>query len=130
MLGLSDAGAHASQLCDANFPTHLLSYWTREKGVLSLEQAVWRLTGQPADVYRLADRGRVGRGLRGRPGRLRPGHGRPARTQERVHDLPGGADRLIARSRGIEHVWVGGTAIRRDGEDLEAHPGQVIKPHA
>ena len=39
VLGLSDAGAHASQLCDACFSTHVLGHWVREKGVLSLEQA-------------------------------------------------------------------------------------------
>src|SRR5205085_554494 len=63
VLGLSDAGAHASQLCDACFSTHLLSHWTREKGVLSLEQAVWRLTGQPAQIFGIADRGVVKEGL-------------------------------------------------------------------
>jgi hypothetical protein len=43
-----------------------------------------------------------------------------------VWDLPAGADRLIARSIGIEHVWVNGTAIRRDGEDLDARPGTLL----
>ena len=46
---------------------------------------------------------------------------------ERVWDLPAGADRLIARSRGIEHVWVNGTAIRRAGEDLDALPGALLR---
>jgi N-acyl-D-aspartate/D-glutamate deacylase len=45
LLGLSDAGAHASQLCDAVFSTHLLEHWVRETGTLPLEKAVWRLTG-------------------------------------------------------------------------------------
>src|SRR5690606_7380215 len=57
LLGLSDAGAHTSQLCDANYSTHLLGHWSRDTGVLPLEQAVWRLTGHPAKVYGLADRG-------------------------------------------------------------------------
>ena len=46
---------------------------------------------------------------------------------ERVHDLPAGADRLIARSRGIHHVWVNGTPIVRDGADLGAQPGKVLR---
>ena len=50
VLGLSDAGAHASQLCDACFSTHLLGHWVREKGVLSLEKAVRMLTSRPAEV--------------------------------------------------------------------------------
>jgi N-acyl-D-aspartate/D-glutamate deacylase len=49
VLGLSDAGAHASQLCDACFSTHLLGYWVREKGVLSLEEGVRTLTSRPAE---------------------------------------------------------------------------------
>jgi N-acyl-D-aspartate/D-glutamate deacylase len=51
MIGLSDAGAHASQLCDAGAPTELLGKWVRDKQVLSLEQAVYRLTGQAAAVF-------------------------------------------------------------------------------
>src|SRR5439155_17102849 len=59
LLGLSDAGAHASQLCDACFSTHLLEHWMREKGVLTLEQAVHRLTGHAAGVFRIEGRGRL-----------------------------------------------------------------------
>ena len=47
---------------------------------------------------------------------------------ERVFDLPAGADRLIVHSRGIEHVWVNGTAIRTDGKDVDdAHPGVLMR---
>jgi N-acyl-D-aspartate/D-glutamate deacylase len=127
VLGLSDAGAHASQLCDACFSTHLLQHWVRDKGVLTLEEAVWRLTGHAAQVFQLA-----GRGL------IREGHAADlvafdpdtvgVDELERVWDLPAGADRLIARSRGIEHVWVNGTAVRLDGKDVDdAHPGVVIR---
>ena len=56
LLGLSDAGAHTSQLCDANYSTWLLSHWCRDLGVLTLEQAVWRLTGHPAEVLGVVGR--------------------------------------------------------------------------
>ena len=59
MVGLSDAGAHASQLCDACAPTDLLGRWVREKGVLSLEEGVRRLTSQllsEADLVKFARR--------------------------------------------------------------------------
>ena len=62
MLGLSDAGAHASQLCDASFSTHLLGHWVRDKGVLTLEEAVHKLTQQPAEVFGLTDRGLLAEG--------------------------------------------------------------------
>ncbi len=63
ILGLSDAGAHASQLCDACFSTHLWSHWTREKGVLGLGQAGSLLTSRSADVFGIRDRGRLEVGL-------------------------------------------------------------------
>lgn len=129
VLGLSDAGAHASQLCDANFSTHLLSVWCRERGVLTLEQAVWRLSGQAADVFRVEDRGRIAEGLVADLVAFDPDTV-ASEPQERVWDLPAGADRLIARSRGIEHVWVNGTAIRREGEDLDARPGVLLRAGA
>jgi N-acyl-D-amino-acid deacylase len=127
LLGLSDAGAHASQLCDACFSTHLLEHWVRETGVLTLEQAVWRLTGHTAGVFRLEGRGQVREGCAADLVAVDPdtvGVG----DLERVWDLPAGADRLIARSRGIEAMWVNGTAVRIDGKDVDgARPGVLIR---
>jgi N-acyl-D-aspartate/D-glutamate deacylase len=116
VLGLSDAGAHASQLCDACFSTHLLGHWVREKGTLGLEQAVRMLTSRPAEVFGLAERGRL---VRGWPADVvvfdegRVGAG-PLR---RVYDQPGGADRLVSDGLGIDAVIVAGQPIRRDGKD-------------
>ncbi|MBK9178763.1 MAG: amidohydrolase family protein [Acidimicrobiales bacterium] len=126
VLGLSDAGAHASQLCDACFSTHLLGHWVRERQVLTLEEAVWRLSGQPARVFRVAGRGRIAEGFAADlvafdPATVGPG------PLERVHDLPGGADRLVARGVGVHDVWVNGTAIRRRGDDLPARPGALVR---
>ena len=126
VLGLSDAGAHASQLCDANFSTHLLGEWVRNRGTLTLEQAVWRLSGQAAEVFRLEGRGRLVEGGAADLVAFDPDTV-GSEPLERVWDLPAGADRLIARSTGIEHVWVNGTAIRRDGEDLDARPGALLR---
>ena len=130
LLGLSDAGAHASQLCDANYATHLLAHFWRDRGDLTLESAVWRLTGHPAQVYGLADRGRIAAGLIADLVAFDPatvGTG-PA---ERVADFPAGADRLVAHSTGIEHVWVAGTAIRRDGVDRPGvRPGRLLRDFA
>jgi N-acyl-D-aspartate/D-glutamate deacylase len=131
LLGLSDAGAHTSQLCDADFATWLLQHWWRETGALSLEKAVWRLTGQPAAFLGLADRGRLAAGAAADVVAFDPervGTGPP----ERVRDLPAGADRLVARSTGIEHVWVAGVPTRRDGVDRPSAgpeaPGRVLRP--
>ena len=56
-LGLSDAGAHVDQLCDAPLPTDLLGTWVRERQVMPLERAVRKLTGEPADMFGFVRRG-------------------------------------------------------------------------
>ncbi len=117
LLGLSDAGAHTSQLCDANYATHLLSHWWRDKQAISLEKAVWRLTGQPAEVYGLTGRGRLAAGAVADVVVFDPDTVGTTRAR-RVRDFPAGADRLVADSTGIAHVWVGGVRTRRDGEQL------------
>jgi len=127
VLGLSDAGAHASQLCDACFSTHLLGHWVRERGVLSIEQAVWRLTGHPASVFRLRDRGLIREGFAADLVAFDPATVAPEPLQ-RVHDLPAGADRLVARARGIETAWVNGIPVLDGGELVAgAAPGVVLR---
>ncbi|MEY2430680.1 MAG: hypothetical protein QOC92_405, partial [Acidimicrobiaceae bacterium] len=127
VIGLSDAGAHASQICDACFSTHLLGHWVRELGAISLEQGVHRLTAHAANVFRIPDRGVL------RPGAFADLCTFDADTVgvgsvDRVFDLPAGADRLLARSTGIEHVWVNGQATRLDGKDIDgARPGRLIR---
>ena len=125
LLALSDAGAHASQLCDACYTTDLLGGWVRERGSISLERAVWHLTGNPAARFGLTRRGRIAPGLAADLVAFDPATV-AAGALERVHDLPAGADRLISRSTGVEHVWVAGTPIRRNGADTDARPGTVL----
>src|SRR5260221_185143 len=130
VLGLSDAGAHASQLCDACQATYLLGRWVREKQALSLEQAVRMLTSRPAEVFGIADRGRLAEGWPADvvvfdPAAIGAG---PLR---RIHDFPGGANRLVSDASGIDAVIVNGTVLRRDGSDaLDPDgklPGQLLR---
>jgi N-acyl-D-aspartate/D-glutamate deacylase len=130
MLGLSDAGAHASQLCDACFSTDLLARYVREKQVLSLEAAVRLLTSRSAEVFGLHDRGRLAPGLAGDVVIFDPDTV-GCSGLERVNDLPGGADRLISRATGISAVIVNGTVIREQGRDTVEPdgplPGQLLR---
>jgi N-acyl-D-aspartate/D-glutamate deacylase len=115
ILGLGDGGAHTSQLCDSAFPLHLLGHFVRERGDFPIEFAVWRLTGHPADVFGIPDRGR-----------LSPNYFAdicvfdPETVDEgplqRVYDQPAGAERLIKEPVGIEHVIVNGQFIRKSGQ--------------
>jgi N-acyl-D-amino-acid deacylase len=127
LLGLSDAGAHATQLCDACYSTYLLGYWVRDRKALSLEDAIWRLTAHPAQAFRIAGRGLVKEGYFADLVAFDPAT-IGSRPVERVQDQPGGTDRLIARSTGVEHTWINGVAVRRDGQDVAAvAPGRMLR---
>ena len=58
-LGLADAGAHVGQIMDASQPTFFLTYWIRERQRWSIEEAIRRLTVDTADLFGIADRGRL-----------------------------------------------------------------------
>jgi N-acyl-D-aspartate/D-glutamate deacylase len=124
VLGLSDAGAHASQLCDACFSTHLLGHWVREKGAIALSEAVRMLTSRPAEVFGITDRGRLAVGLAADVTVFDPAKV-GASALRRVYDLPAGADRLVADASGVEAVIVNGTIVRRAGRDAVAPDGTL-----
>jgi N-acyl-D-aspartate/D-glutamate deacylase len=130
ILGLSDAGAHVSQLCDAVMPTDFLAHWVRDRGVMSLEHGVRKLTGEIAAHLEL-DRGVLHVGAPAdvvvidydclSPGPLR-----------RVRDFPAEGERLVAdRPTGIDHVLVNGVPIRRHGaslsSEIETKPGSILR---
>ncbi|MCH9673590.1 MAG: amidohydrolase family protein, partial [Gammaproteobacteria bacterium] len=117
VIGLSDAGAHASQLCDACATTYMLRRWVREKKVLGLEQAVRMLTSRPAEVFNITDRGRLEAGLAGDVVIFNPDTVSDGPLQ-RVYDFPGKSDRLISEATGIDAVIVNGEPIRQHNEDL------------
>jgi N-acyl-D-aspartate/D-glutamate deacylase len=106
-VALSDAGAHLSFLCDAGFGLHLFGHWVRERGDLTLPEAVKRVTRDVAAAYRIADRGRLAAGawadlLLFDPATVARG------PRRRVHDLPTGASRLDTPAVGLHGVWVNG----------------------
>ena len=100
-------------LCDSGYPTYVLGTWVREREVLTLEEAVRRMTSDPADFCGIRDRGRLAAGAGRGPRDLRPGDGGPAGRPERLHDLPGGGKRMVKRSTGIEKTLVNGVATGR-----------------
>lgn len=133
-LGLSDAGAHVGQLCDAPLPTDLLGSWVRDRGVLSLEEAIRKLTSAQADLFGFTDRGvlRVGAAadvVVFDPATVAPG---PLR---RVRDFPADAERLTAdHPTGMRHLFVNGTPVMVDGRldeaAVAARPGRLVRPTA
>jgi len=125
IVGGSDAGAHLDMMCGAVYSTAMLA-GVREKGGISLEEAVQLLTDAPARFYGLRDRGRVQPGWRADLVVFDPdtiGHG-PERTRE---DLPGGAWRLYAESTGVERVYVNGVDVVDGGRITGATPGTLLR---
>ena len=130
IIALSDAGAHASQLCDACYATYLLGHWVRDKKTFTIEQAVHHLTQRPAEMFGITDRGVLADGRPADvvvfdPKTVGPG------PLKRVYDLPAGADRLVSEAIGISAVIVNGMLIRRDGRDAmganDKLPGRLLR---
>jgi N-acyl-D-aspartate/D-glutamate deacylase len=130
VVALSDAGAHASQLCDACYTTFLLKHWVRETGTLSVEQAVHMLTARPAQIFGITDRGLLAEGRPADVVVFDPATVGDGKLQ-RVYDMPAGADRLVSQASGIDAVIVNGTILRRNGADaLQENarlPGKLLR---
>jgi N-acyl-D-amino-acid deacylase len=127
--GLGDAGAHVSQIMDAGWSTFLLSYWVRDRGHFSIEEAIRRMTSGPAAVLGLKDRGVLAEGLRADVNVIdlaRVGERQP----EIVHDFPGGAPRYTQRAEGYLATVINGVVTLRNDELTGAAPGQVLRHRA
>ena len=130
-VSLSDAGAHLTFLCDADFGLNLLGHWSRERGALPLEKAVWKLTGHPATLFGLRDRGILRAGAAADLLLFDPAQvGRGQRR--RAFDLPAGASRLVADGQGIHGVWVNGVQVvdAQGPIDAVARPGRILRDFA
>jgi N-acyl-D-aspartate/D-glutamate deacylase len=127
--GLSDGGAHCGVICDASFPTYMLTHWARDRNRgerLPLEYLVQRQCRDTARQVGLEDRGTLERGMIADVNvidfdrlKLRP--------PEMVHDLPAGGRRLVQRADGYIATIKSGEVIFREGEATGLHPGQLLR---
>jgi N-acyl-D-aspartate/D-glutamate deacylase len=127
LLGLGDGGAHLDMLCDSGYPTYVLGTWVRERGALTLEEAVRRMTSDPADFFGIRDRGRLQAGLAADVTIFDPATVRSAGRPERRYDLPGGGKRMVMRSEGVEFTVVNGEIIWERGALTGSCPGRVLR---
>ena len=131
LIGLSDGGAHVAILCNAGYTTEMLGDLVRERGLLSLELAVKRLTSEPADFFGLTDRGRIAPGLAADLAIFDPATvGSNSARPEPRNDLPGGGRRMVVPARGMEYVVVNGQVLLAHGEPTGRLPGRVLRPGA
>jgi N-acyl-D-amino-acid deacylase len=124
--GLSDGGAHTKFFCGGRYPTEFLASFTRDEGMLSLEEAHWKLSAWPALCAGLSDRGI-----------LRQGYAADIVMYdyesleilpiEVVHDLPGDEWRRVQRARGYRYIMVNGEVTFVDGQPTKRTPGLLLR---
>ena len=127
--GLSDGGAHVGTICDASFPTSLLTHWGRDRArgtTFALPFLVQRQSRATAEAVGLLDRGL-----------LAPGYKADVNVIDfenltltpplMVHDLPAGGKRLVQGARGYLHTIVSGVETYTDGQPTGALPGRFVR---
>ena len=128
-LGLSDGGAHCGLICDASYPTFLLTHWARDRHrgpKFDLEYVVRKQTLDTATLFGLSDRGVIQVGKKADINVIDI----DALTLElpkMVYDLPAGGRRLIQGAKGYDATVVSGAVTRRDSVDTGARPGRLIR---
>jgi len=125
---LSDAGAHLTFFNDAGYGLYFLDNWIRKNKLMSIEEAVYQLSGKQADIYRIDNRGR-----------LVPGQFADMVLLDlkkvgiskayRVNDLPANSSRLNVDAYGIEGVWINGIRVVNKNKliNLKKLPGKVLR---
>src|SRR3989442_7308388 len=100
--------------------------WVRERKVRTLGEAVRRMSSDPADFFGIKDRGRLKPGLAADiaifSAKEISSGGRP----ERLYDLPGGAKRMVMRSRGVHYTVVNGAVTWENGALTGASNGRGL----
>ncbi len=126
LIGLSDAGAHVAFEAGYGYGTTVLGHWVRERQVLTLEEAVRKLTFMQASMFGITNRGLLWPGFaadivvfdQNTVDALEP---------EEVHDLPGGRTRLGLEARGIDFTIVNGQVLLEAGQHTGEYPGSVVR---
>ncbi len=126
--GLSDGGAHVGTICDASFPTFLLTHWGRDRDHdrIALERLVKMQAFDTARYIGLNDRGAIAVGQRADVNiidfeRLR------LRRPEMQRDLPAGGQRLMQRADGYVATLVDGEVVLQNGALTGARPGRLVR---
>ena len=127
--GLGDAGAHCGVLCDASFPTTLLTHWTRDRKrgkKLPLEWVIMKQTKNNAEWVGLSDRGVLEKGKKADINiidyeNLTLSH------PEIVYDLPGSNKRLIQKTKGYKYTLVSGEVAFCNGQSTGSMLGKLLR---
>ena len=128
IIGLGDGGAHYGVVCDAGYPTFMLTYWARDRaaGRLPLPWIVHALTQEPARAVGLNDRGVIAPGYKADIN-LIDYEGLKLHRPYSVRDLPNGGRRLTDVPEGYKATILSGKVTWRDGAPTGEMPGRLIR---
>jgi N-acyl-D-aspartate/D-glutamate deacylase len=129
VVGLSDGGAHCGLICDASYPTFLLTHWARDRRRgpgLPLEHVVRKQSHDTAQLFGLGDRGTIEVGKKADINVIDLEH-LTLHTPHMAYDLPAGGRRLVQSASGYDATIVSGVVTRRNGEDTGARPGRLVR---
>ena len=127
LLGQSDAGAHvANGNPGFGYATIMLAHWVRQRRIMTLEEAIKKLTFLPASLFGIHDRGLVRRGMAADLFVFDPEKIDLA-AAEKVADLPEGAPRYIQRAKGVHYTIVNGSVLMNNGAHTGVYPGKVLR---
>ena len=126
VLGLADAGAHVGMIMDSSQPTFFLTYWVRDRGLVTIGEAIRRLTSDTAELFSIPDRGVL------RPGAFADVNvidldGMRLPQPEYVHDFPNGAGRYVQKATGYDATVVNGQVFMEKGQHTGALVGRVLR---
>ena len=126
IMGLADAGAHATQIMDASQPTFFLSHWVRDRGIISLEDGIRRLSSDTASFIGYRDRGVLAPGMYADVNVIDL-DAMWLPLPEIVHDFPTGAPRFVQRANGIDHPIVNGVPFMEGGQHTGDLAGRLLR---
>ena len=129
VMGLSDGGAHCSMICDASYPTFLLTHWARDRhrgATLPLEYVIRKQAHDTAQLFGLTDRGVIGVGKKADVNVIDM-DALTLHAPRMAYDLPAGGHRLVQGASGYDATVVSGVVTRRHGADTGARPGRLVR---
>ena len=126
VIGTTDGGARPDKGDRTTYSTYLLGHWVREEGVMSLEDAVYRMTGKTALMHDLHDRGFIQAGKAADITIFDPDT-IGMKPREPMYEFPGGEMHVKQPANGIDYVIVNGEVLLENGEHTGALPGQVLR---
>lgn len=129
VVGLSDGGAHCGMICDASYPTFLLTHWARDRHrgeKLPLEYLVRKQSHDTAQLFGLTDRGVIQSGKKADINVIDM-DALTLHPAKMAYDLPAGGQRLVQGASGYSATIVSGVVTRRDSVDTGARPGRLVR---